>query len=156
VALNTGNTDDSLIFFRKAVRLDDENPEIWYLLGKAHYAKGEKKAAIRCFREALKMDAYYDEVWADLGKILLKEDGLVEKALPYLEHAYKVTGDIPGINYLLAAFYLNSGNNEKAYKHLSLAIDLDKDLFSDFEELFPSKLYTKKIKKLLEGFSIIP
>ena len=36
IALNTGNTDDSLIFFRKAVRLDDENPEIWYLLGKAH------------------------------------------------------------------------------------------------------------------------
>ncbi|MBE3087141.1 MAG: tetratricopeptide repeat protein, partial [Bacteroidetes bacterium] len=50
IALNTGNTDDSLIFFRKAVRLDDENPEIWYLLGKAHYNKGEKKAAMRCFR----------------------------------------------------------------------------------------------------------
>ena len=57
IALNTGNTDDSLIFFRKAVRLDDENPEIWYLLGKAHYSKGEKKAALRCFREALKLDA---------------------------------------------------------------------------------------------------
>ena len=54
IALNTGNTDDSLIFFRKAVRLDDENPEIWYLLGKAHYSKGEKKAALRCFREASK------------------------------------------------------------------------------------------------------
>ena len=66
-------TDDSLIFFRKAVRLDDENPEFWYLLGKAHYSKGEKKAALRCFREALKLDAYYDEVWVDLGRILIKD-----------------------------------------------------------------------------------
>jgi tetratricopeptide (TPR) repeat protein len=148
LALNTGNTDDSLIFFRKAVRLDDENPEIWYLLGKAHYSKGEKKAALRCFREALKLDAYYDEVWVDLGKMILS-DGLVAKALPYLTHAYKITGDIPGINYLLASFYLQTGSSEKAYRHLSLALTLDKDLFKDFEEIFPGKLLTRKIKKLL-------
>jgi tetratricopeptide (TPR) repeat protein len=148
IALNTGNTDDSLIFFRKAVRLDDENPEIWYLLGKAHYSKGEKKAAMRCFREALKLDAYYDEVWADLGKIIIK-DGLVIKALPYLEHAYKVTGDIPGINFLLASFYLHTGNAEKAFRHLSLAVDIDKDLFLEFEDIFPARLFTRKIKKLL-------
>jgi len=154
IALNTGNTDDSLIFFRKAVRLDDENPEIWYLLGKAHYSKGEKKAALRCFREALKLDSYYDEVWADLGGIILK-DGLAVKALPYLEHAYKVTGDVPGINYLLASFYIHSGSNEKAYRHLSLALNLDKELFREFEDIFPAELFTRKIKKLLESNKLI-
>jgi tetratricopeptide (TPR) repeat protein len=150
IALNTGNTDDSLIFFRKAVRLDDENPEIWYLLGKAHYSKGERKAALRCFREALKLDSYYDEVWADLGLIILK-DGLYLKALPYLEHAYKVTGDVPGINFLLASFYLHSGNTDKAYRHLAIAVNLDKELFTEFEEIFPRDLFTRKIRKLLDS-----
>jgi len=154
IALNTGNTDDSLIFFRKAVRLDDENPEIWYLLGKAHYSKGEKKAALRCFREALKLDSYYDEVWADLGTIILK-DKLHLKALPYLEHAYKVTGDVPGINYLLASFYLHSGNTDKAFRHLSIAITLDKELFHDFEGIFPTQKFTRKIKKLLDNNNLI-
>jgi tetratricopeptide (TPR) repeat protein len=154
IALNTGNTDDSLIFFRKAVRLDDENPEIWYLLGKAHYAKGEKKAAMRCFREALKIDSYYDEVWADLGAIILK-DNLAEKALPYLEQAYKITGDVPGINYLLASFYLHAGHNDKAFRHLSAALNLDKELFSDFQDIFPPELYTRKIKKLLDSNNLI-
>jgi tetratricopeptide (TPR) repeat protein len=154
IALNTGNTDDSLIFFRKAVRLDDENPEIWYLLGKAHYSRGEKKAALRCFREALKLDSYYDEVWADLGTIILK-DGLYLKALPYLEHAYKVTGDVPGINYLLASFYLHSGNTDKAFRHLSIAINLDKELFKEFEEIFPRDIFTRKIKKLLDSNNLI-
>ncbi|MCX6320738.1 MAG: tetratricopeptide repeat protein [Bacteroidia bacterium] len=153
IALNTGNTDDSLIFFRKAVRLDDENPEIWYLLGKAHYNKGEKKAAMRCFREALKLDAYFDEVWADLGKIIIKDD-LVMKALPYLERAYKVTGDVPGINFLLSSFYLYTGSAEKAFRHLSLAVDPDKDLFKEFEDIFPPELQTRKIKKLLKGSSL--
>jgi tetratricopeptide (TPR) repeat protein len=121
---------------------------------KAHYSKGEKKAALRCFREALKLDSYYDEVWADLGTIILN-DGLASKALPYLEHAYKVTGDVPGINYLLASFYLNAGSTEKAYRHLSLALNLDKELFTEFEDIFPAKLITRKIKKLLESFNII-
>jgi hypothetical protein len=66
-----------------------------------------------------------------------------------------VTGDVPGINYLLASFNLHAGNNEKAYKHLSLALNLDKDLFSDFEDIFPPEILTRKIKKLLESNNLI-
>jgi len=153
IALESGTPDDSLIFLRKAVRLDDENPEIWYMLGKAHYAKNEKKAALRCFRESLKLDAYYSEVWSDLGRIILY-DGFMDKALPYLEKAYKVIGDVPGINYLLASFYLHEGLMEKTYRHLSLALDADKELFREFHDIFPVHLFTRKIKKLLEGYNL--
>lgn len=153
IALESGNPDDSLIFLRKAVRLDDENPEIWYMLGKAHYSKNEKKAALRCFREALKIDVYYNEVWTDLGRMIVY-DGFVSKALPYLEKAYKIIGDVPGINYLLASFYLHEGGMEKAYRHLSLALDADKELFRDFHDIFPVRIFNRKIKKLLESFSM--
>jgi hypothetical protein len=78
---------------------------------------------------------------------------LVQKSLPYLVHAYKVTGDVPGINYLLSSFYLHVGAFEKAFRHLSNAIGLDRTLYSDFEELFPGKLITRKMKKLLDETS---
>ena len=39
---------------------------------------------------------------------------LSDKAIPYLEHAYKITGDVPGINYLLASFYLHTRNYGKS------------------------------------------
>ncbi|MCU0460665.1 MAG: tetratricopeptide repeat protein [Bacteroidales bacterium] len=154
IELNTGNPDDSLIFFRKAVRLDDENPEYWYLLGKAHYVKGEIKNSLSCFREALKIDPYYDDVWLDLGKIILKED-LAGRAVPYLENAYKASGDVPGINYLLASFYIQSGNLDKAYKHLSMAIEMDKDLFDDFIEFFQRPHLSKRIIRLLKENNLI-
>ncbi len=154
IALSTGNSDDSLIFLRKAVRLDDENPEIWFILGKAHNAKGEKKAALRCYREALKLDPYYNEVWSDLGKIILAE-GFARKALPYLEQAYKIVGDVPGINYLLGSFHIHTGNTDFAYRHLSLAIEMDKDLFSDFTDLFPHAMFNRKIRKLLENNNLV-
>ena len=153
LALNTGNIEDSLLYFRKAVRLDDENPEFWYLLGKAHSVSGEKKSAMRCFREALKLDAYYNEVWIDFGKIVVDQN-LSDRALPYLELAYRVTGDVPGINYLLSAFFLRSGNTEKSYKHLASAISIEKEAFNDFKDLFPTELLTKKIRKLLRENNI--
>ena len=154
IEYNAGNADDSLIYFRKAVRLDDENPEYWYLLGKAHYIKGEIKAALSCFRESLKLDAYYDEVWVDLGKIILREK-LISKAIPYLEHAYRVTGNLPGINYLLAVFYLCNGDREDAFRHLSLGVGLDREMFREFKEVFPLNLFTRKINRLLRKNNLI-
>jgi len=153
IALETGNPEESMIFLRKAVRLDDENPEIWYMLGKAHYAKEEKKAALRCFREALKIDVYYNEVWTDIGRIILY-DGFILKALPYLEKAYKIIGDVPGLNYLLASCYLHSSGMDKAQKHLALALEADKEMFREFHDIFPHHIFNRKIKKLLESYNI--
>jgi tetratricopeptide (TPR) repeat protein len=154
IALNSGNAEESHIYLKKAIRLDDENPEIWYLFGKAHYLKGEKKVALRCFREALKLDPFYDEVWTDLGKIILA-DGFISRALPYLEQAYKISGDVPGINYLLASFYFYSGKKDVASLHLSNALEMDKELFREFADFFPREILSKKIIKLLEKNNLI-
>ena len=154
IALNSGNAEESHIYLKKAIRLDDENPEIWYLFGKAHYLKGDKKVALRCFREALKLDPFYDEVWTDLGKIILA-DGFISRALPYLEQAYKISGDVPGINYLLASFYFYSGKKDLAFQHLSNALEMDKELFREFADFFPREILNKKIIKLLEKNNLI-
>jgi tetratricopeptide (TPR) repeat protein len=130
--------------------LDDENPEYWHLLGQAHLKIDEFKIAIRCFREALKLNAYYNEIWADLGKIIFNED-IVTKAVPYLEKAYKVMGSVPGINYLLASLYLHLGVHNKAYRHFLSAVNMDKSAFTEFSDLFPSSLMTRKMKILLNN-----
>jgi hypothetical protein len=62
---------------------------------------------------------------------------------------------VPGINYLLASSYLHTGRNEKAYKHLLLAVNSDKDLFSEFEDIFPVDKLTRKMKRFLEGKNLI-
>jgi tetratricopeptide (TPR) repeat protein len=103
----------------------------------------------------LKLDAYYNEVWIDLAKIIIN-DGLIVKALPFLQQAYKITGDIPGINYLLASFYINAGYPEKSFRHLSIALTSDKEQYRIFEGIFPEKLLTKKIKRLLAEYNLLP
>jgi tetratricopeptide (TPR) repeat protein len=150
LALDSGSVEESILYFRKAVMLDDENPEYWYLLGQAHIKNNEPKPALRCFSEALKLNAYFNEIWADLGKIIFNED-FVKKAVPVLEKANKVMGDVPGINYLLASLYLHLKVNDKAFKHFSSALNMEKDGFAEFTELFPSNMMTRKMKKLLDS-----
>jgi hypothetical protein len=50
---------------------------------------------------------------------------------------------------------LNIGAQDKALLHLTLAVNMDHSLFREFEDLFPRKLFTRKIKKLLEGNKLI-
>lgn len=148
MALNSDNHEKALGYLRKAAKLDADNPEIWYLLGKTNYFKNEKKVAMRCFREALKLDPFYDEVWLDLGRIIL-DDGFISRALPFLLQAYKITGDVPGINYLLSSFSIHTGKMDAAYGYLSNAIEMNAELFGDFRGFFPTSLLNGRIKKLL-------
>ncbi|HVN59500.1 MAG TPA: tetratricopeptide repeat protein [Bacteroidales bacterium] len=151
IAMNDGNMDKSLAYFRSAAKLDPENPEILYLAGKVHFMKGEKKECFRYFRDALRLDGFYDEAWADLARGIIGEE-LIIKALPLLEKAYKITGDVPGINYTLASLYLYKGNFQAAFRHLSDAIELEPSLLTEYADLFPETLTDKKIKKLLKKY----
>jgi tetratricopeptide (TPR) repeat protein len=148
IAMNSGSIDKSLIYFRKAAKLDPENPEILYLTGKALYITGDRKKCIRYFRDAIKLDLFYDEAWADMARVIIGE-GLVEKALPVMEKAYRITGDVAGINYTLASFYLYAGNFQAAYRHLKEAVELEPRLFSEYSDLFPETLADKKISRLI-------
>jgi len=152
IEFNAGKIPESLVFFRKAVSLDDENPEFWYLLGKAHYANSDVKTALRSFREALRIDAYYNEVWIDTG-ILLVAESYYPKAIQYLEHASRTMGDVPAISYLLAAFYIRSGMDDKAITELKVALETDTELYSDFCFLFVSVKLSPRIKKLLAAYN---
>ncbi len=86
---------------------------------------------------------------------MIIKEGLVLKAIPYLEHAYKVTGNVPGINYLLASCYLHAGSGDRGYDHLAIALDTGKDLYNEFSDLFPSGSMTAGIARLLEKYDLI-
>jgi hypothetical protein len=55
----------------------------------------------------------------------------------------------------MASLYLHAGAADKAYKHISLAIDIDKDIFKEYSELFPSNLLSRKIARLLKSDDLV-
>ena len=57
---------------------------------------------------------------------------------------------MPGINYLLSSFYLHTGNSEKAYRHLSLALNLIKNCSLNLKIFFPSNFSQGRLKNFLK------
>jgi tetratricopeptide (TPR) repeat protein len=154
LALNTGDTEKSMVYFRKAAKLDDENPEVWYLIGRVYSIKQEYKFAVQSFREALKLDPVFADPWLELGKIIMSE-GISKKALPQLEQAFRATGDVPGINYLLAAFYLKQNNHAAVYRHLHAALELESTLYEEFRQFFDEDSMNSKTLDLLKKYKAI-
>ena len=68
---------------------------------------------------------------------------------------FELNTGIIGINYIMASLYLHAGAFDKAFRHISLAIDIDNDIFSEYSELFPSVLLSRKIVRLLKSNDLI-
>ncbi|MCD4770726.1 MAG: tetratricopeptide repeat protein [Bacteroidales bacterium] len=146
--LNDNKQDESLNYFNKAVKLAPENPEYWYYLGKAYYRFHEVKKAVRSFMAAIKIDPFYDVVWNDIGHLVISE-GLYFKVSSIMEKALRITGDVHGLRFVLAASYLYSGDNDKSYYHLSKAVKMAERGAKEFIELFPEHLLNDELKILL-------
>lgn len=146
--LNDNIRDESLNYFNKAIKLAPDNPEYRYYLGKAYYRFHEIKKAVRSFMAAIKIDPFYDVVWNDIGHLVISE-GLYYKVSSIMEKALRVTGDVHGLRFVLAAAYLYSGDNDKSYFHLSKAVKMAEKGAQEFIELFPEHLLNNKLKTLL-------
>jgi tetratricopeptide (TPR) repeat protein len=147
ISFRQGAFSDAVMIFGKCTRLDEQNPEYYHMLARSLYASGRRRECVRNLKKTLKADPFFDEAWIDMGNIV-HETGSAVKILKLLVTAHRIVGDVPGLNYLLAASYLASGNNEDAFLALSRAADIDAELFDDFSMLFPDDKLTNEMINL--------
>ena len=100
LSLTRNRPAESISPLKKAIELDQENPDYWFSLGKAHIMLGNIKEAVRCWVEAIMLDGYYDEAWIEIG-IVVMMTGTYKAAIRILKNAAKVSGDLPGIYFLI-------------------------------------------------------
>jgi tetratricopeptide (TPR) repeat protein len=144
LTLSRNKASESIPYLKRAVELEEENPDYWFSLGKAYIGTKNIKEALRCFRTTLKIDPYFDDAWLELGLIVSILDSF-KSAIPLLEDARKVIGDVPGLSYILGSCYLHTEEYDEAMMTLTRAADLDEKLFSEFSSMFPEELLTPEL-----------
>jgi tetratricopeptide (TPR) repeat protein len=147
LSLTREKASESIPYFKRAVNLDENNPDYWFSMGKAYIGTKEIAKALRCFRTTLKLDPYFDDAWLEIGMIILFSESF-KIAIPKLEEARKIIGDVPGLSYVLASCYLHLSDYDNGMMTLSRAADLDYKLFPDFTLMFPERLMTPELLQL--------
>jgi len=74
--------------------------------------------------------------------------GAYRGAIRILKKAAKISGDLPGIYFLLASAYLHTGNMKEATRNLVRAIRLDNELLEEYSVLLPEEKLTNAMRRL--------
>ncbi|MBP5473923.1 MAG: tetratricopeptide repeat protein, partial [Bacteroidales bacterium] len=154
IAYNNNEADLCVKYLLVATSKDPENSEYWYLLGKAFLLKHEPKKALRCYKKGLELDIYFDAIWADMGKLFIDEN-VVERAIPYIKQSIKISGDVPGANYLLASLYNYLHDEKNTLFFLRHALEMDKEGYDAYSVFFGIDKTSTSVVSLLKEYNLI-
>ncbi len=110
-----------------AVRLEPDNPDYWYSLGRYqqyNLEQSDAAGALKSYQKAIELDPVATEAWLDLATAY-ELDGKTDKARAAYDEAEKSYPASPDVSWRYGNFLLREGNQVQAYAELSRAIETD-------------------------------
>jgi tetratricopeptide (TPR) repeat protein len=110
-----------------AVRLEPDNPEYWYMVGRYrqyNLQQPDGVSAENSYREAIALDPSYTDAWLDLATAYELDGKLEEAREAYLQakKSYPVSADVA---WRYGNFLLREGQLAQAYPELRRAVEAD-------------------------------
>jgi tetratricopeptide (TPR) repeat protein len=144
----------SIEFLRKAVKIAPENSEYQFLLAKVTANLQYHKESTEAYEKACELNPEKLKYWLSFSGMLYKK-GLIQKAISTLNLGFEHHPDNPLLNYRLAAYLLEAGNEEQAFEHLENALKMDYQNHNYLFESFPEAKNNESIKKMIRKFKPI-
>ena len=122
--LKRGRKAQSLEALKRAVRMDPENPQTHFKLGKFYLASGEHEKACESFNKTIEFDPESYEACRALGEAFYNSEDF-KSALKHLRKAHKLSPESEKINYLIGLTHDKLGSYDDAIKFLQTALDMN-------------------------------
>jgi Tetratricopeptide repeat. len=139
--IKTGNTDEAVKNLLAGIEKTPNNAELYDVLGQVYESRKEIDNSIKCLEKALEIDPGNAAYLAHIGKVyynygvearanadnnisnnalydleMLKSKERFQKALPYLEEAYKLNSEDKNTIFALRSIYYNLNMNTEFEK----------------------------------------
>ena len=120
--------------------LDPKIPGAWTIYGEALLSSGDNDGAKAAFRRALEADPQDFDAYLHLGGIL-RHDGAIAQAAPYLTRALTLRPASPAARYQVGALNAATGHLEEARQELEAVVKEFPDFVEAHVQL--AMLYTR-------------
>jgi len=138
-------------YIQKAIDLETNNSEFWYIYGDILANLEKYEEAINAFNKVIEIDETNEEIWLDISEAYLNKDGL-QKAIDFLNESLENQPTNQQINIRLSALLLKAGKIVEANEKLNIALTIQPELASDFIEYFPEAISFPEILHTLENY----
>jgi tetratricopeptide (TPR) repeat protein len=140
---------ESLFFIKKALELESNNPEFWYIYGDVLYRAGQLDEAVNAYQRTSELEKDNFEVLLDLA-LVYYELGDIEGLTDTIAAAVTTFGiENPAVAYRYAAFCFITGKNKEGLTILEGALEKDYEGHEGFLEFEPTFKLNTTITNLI-------
>ena len=148
-AFISGNNENAIALYKKALELSSEDERIYYNIGLIVLRQKKIDKAMEFFEKAIRSNPKFIRAYLGIAGIyLLKKD--IEKAREYYLTAMRIDPDNALIYFSLGKVYNLSGKYGKAIVSLLKAIELDPRLLKAYSQLSFSYYMLKKYENCIK------
>jgi tetratricopeptide (TPR) repeat protein len=154
ILFRTHRDKEALVYFKKAVEIEPDDPEYLNLIGQTYGELGNYKAAEKSLCRSLEIDSGDFRSFYDLGNLFLKIREKRKEAKRLLERAIEINPEYGPAYYCLCCWHALEGKKTKAIEFLEKAVEKgfkDRDWIEadkDLEGLRSDTRYRTMMKKL--------
>ncbi len=146
------NYDESFKTIDNLLITDHVNPEAYFIRGYGLMEKGDTTAAINDFKAAADQDQKYYDAYLQLGIIFSAQHKPL--AVDYLNAAIKIRPDIIQPYYILALFFQENNQIERAVSTYQAILEMEPGfVFALYNLGYINLVYEKDFNKAIEYFS---
>ncbi len=147
-----GELSESLVHIKKAIKLDDENPDFWLVYGKVNTELEFFDQAESAFKKSTSLDPDNADSWVSYAE-MVHNRGSLKQAISILKNAYENIHDNNGINYRLTAYLLENNEELSAKDYLEKALAIDSNGYRELLDYFPEAMQNESIKKVIKNIN---
>jgi tetratricopeptide (TPR) repeat protein len=145
---------ESLFFIKKAIELESNNPEYWFIYGDVLYRAGQLEEASHAYERTSELEKDNYEVLLDLA-LVYYELGDQEALFHTISKAITNFGiDNPAVAYRYAAFCFITGKSKEGLSVLESALEKDFDGHEGFLEFEPTFKLNPDIMNLISLYRL--
>jgi len=146
-----GKDQVALESIKKALDLEINNSEYWYIYGDILAKIENIEEAIVAYYKVLELDKDNEEVWLDLAEAVKKNES-IEKAILFLYEGMEKQSTNYSIYIRLSALLLEIGKADDAVEYLNIALSQNKELAQELTEYYPNAILFPAIVETLENY----
>ncbi len=144
-------TLEGLHCMKKALELDPENPDYWYISGQFYWKVELLADAAVAYQHLISLGVTEPKIWIEYAELQL-EQGETKSALDTLYDGLEAHPEDAELHFIAAGFFFANDFQQEGKLILTLALELQKDglhiLFENFPQLSEDQMIKNFVKSI--------